>query len=316
MNPSVDTCVIGSGYGGLSIARALDVAGADYVVLDKGRTPGGRAATRRFSGSRFDHGLPLLTDQGPLSWELIERGCRGGVLDRLDPAEAGCEGWFAKAGISALGKHLASDLNVRNQVRVTRVREADGGLILETDEAGQTGMVEVRRELHVTAPLPQAMELVAPLDPDWDLPEGSPFHKAVVAMVKPDPGLLPDGPFFRPLESGKGSLVLENLKFPDVEPGVSLRFSPDESERIFDLGDDATFEIVSGELEPLTGPVPSDRIQLMRWRYANGSGLVPVPFLETTSGRVRVTVCGDAFFGGTASGVEASLMSCRAALIH
>ncbi|MFM9045622.1 MAG: FAD-dependent oxidoreductase, partial [Solirubrobacterales bacterium] len=37
---TTDTCVVGAGLAGLWIARKLDSRGADYLLLDKGRTPG------------------------------------------------------------------------------------------------------------------------------------------------------------------------------------------------------------------------------------------------------------------------------------
>jgi predicted NAD/FAD-dependent oxidoreductase len=51
----------------------------------------------------------------------------------------------------------------------------------------------------------------------------------------------------------------------------------------------------------------------MKWRYATGSGAVPDPYFGMTRGEVAIAVCGDGFFGGAASGTEASLRSCHAA---
>jgi len=309
----VDYCVIGSGLGGLSIAAELESAGASYLVFDKGRTPGGRAATRRFADSRFDHGLPLLTEAGPATGKLIADGVRLGVLE--SDGEAGEEtGWFAPAGMSALGKNLAKGLNLQNRARVTTIESGPEGLTLTCDS--DLGRLEVRvaRSLFLTAPLPQSLDLLAPLEPGWELPDARPYEKCVVAMarIEADPGL--NGPLVRELESGAGKLVLDYRKFPDVEPGVSLRFTPEISAELFAKEDPVIKGMVSRELEPLTGPLPEDRIQLMKWRYANGSGVISEPCLSATRGNVRIAVCGDAFCGGQATGVEASLRSCRAAL--
>lgn len=313
MNQTVDTCVIGAGLGGLSIARELEAAGDDYVVLDKGRTPGGRAATRRFADSRFDHGLPLLDNQGPLTRALAEEAQQAEVLEETeaDGAASGC--WFAPAGISSLGKHLASGLKIRSRHRVTGIEELDEGLTLQGESDQGQFTVDVRKKLFLTAPLPQSLELLAPLEPEWQLPDKAPYDKCVVAMARIDQDRLPDGPLLRELRDGSGRLVLEYRKFPDVEPGVSLRFSPLMSERLFEAEDDELKEVVSVALEEFTGPVPDDRIQLMKWRYATGSGAVPDPYLAMTRADVSVAVCGDAFFGGVTSGTEASLRSCQAA---
>jgi predicted NAD/FAD-dependent oxidoreductase len=48
--------VVGAGLAGLTAARSLVAGGHDVLVLDKGRSPGGRMATRRIGGATFDHG--------------------------------------------------------------------------------------------------------------------------------------------------------------------------------------------------------------------------------------------------------------------
>ncbi|MDQ5895736.1 MAG: renalase [Actinomycetota bacterium] len=273
-------------------------------MLDKGRTPGGRAATRRFADSRFDHGLPLLTDQGPLTRALTEEGHQAGVLEEIEADGTAAGGWFAPAGISALGKHLASGLKIRSRCRATGIEEHSGSLTVTGEPDLGQFTVEVRKSLMLTSPLPQSLELLAPLEPDWLLPEEAPCDKCVVAMARIDQDRLPDGPLLRDLEEGSGRLALEHRKFPDVIPGVSLRFSPLMSEGLFEVEDGQIKEVMSGTLEEFTGPVADDQIQLMKWRYATGSGAVPDPYFGMTRGEVAIAVCGDGFFGGAASGTR------------
>jgi len=302
MTDSVDTCIVGSGLGGLSIARRLEAEGTDYVVLDKGRSPGGRAGTRRFAESRFDHGLPWLTEKGPLTRELIGRGLQAGVLSELEDAGNGEPAWFSAAGISSVGKHLAKGLKVRNRVRVTGIAEEDGHLNLTTETDGEESGIRVRRNLFVTAPLPQALDLMEPLLGSSLRPDAEPFEKCIVAMVAARPDSIP--------ASGRVTVIPDHLKFPDVEPGFSVRFSAEDSEQLFDADEDRIKAFVN---ETLGTTIPPEQIQLMKWRYANGSGAVREPFFEAEAGAVSIAICGDAFFGGTATGTEASLMSCHAA---
>ena len=51
----------GAGLSGLLAARALAADGHEVVVLDKGRCPGGRLATRRIGGATLDHGAQFFT---------------------------------------------------------------------------------------------------------------------------------------------------------------------------------------------------------------------------------------------------------------
>ena len=64
-----ETLVIGAGMAGIACARALAEAGHAVRVLDKGRGPGGRMATRRVTTRagevRFDHGAQYLTARDP-----------------------------------------------------------------------------------------------------------------------------------------------------------------------------------------------------------------------------------------------------------
>ncbi len=232
-------------------------------------------------------------------------------MDRFDGHD---DGWFSPAGISALGKHMAAGLRIRNQARVTSI-EADGtGLTLKIETGEERVEVRIRTNLIVTAPLPQAIELLAPLAPDWNLPGASPYDEAVVAMVRVDPSRLSEGPAHQLLTGGNGILVRDYLKFADVEPGVSLRFSPALSRSLFDREEEEIVAAVRAELETMTGPLDPAMVQVMRWRYANGAGTIMEPFLETTVAGVRIRVCGDSFLAGQADGTEASLASCRAAL--
>jgi renalase len=53
--------IIGAGLSGLMAAHALTRAGARVTVLDKGRSVGGRLATRRIGGGHADHGAQFFT---------------------------------------------------------------------------------------------------------------------------------------------------------------------------------------------------------------------------------------------------------------
>jgi predicted NAD/FAD-dependent oxidoreductase len=53
--------IVGAGIAGLTAAAALEARGWAVVLLDKGRGPGGRMATRRIGESRLDHGAQFFT---------------------------------------------------------------------------------------------------------------------------------------------------------------------------------------------------------------------------------------------------------------
>ena len=53
--------VVGTGIAGLMAAQSLTKNGHDVVVVDKGRSPGGRLATRRIDDATLDHGAQFFT---------------------------------------------------------------------------------------------------------------------------------------------------------------------------------------------------------------------------------------------------------------
>ncbi|MEK9837584.1 MAG: FAD-dependent oxidoreductase, partial [Ilumatobacter sp.] len=59
-----DVLVIGAGLAGLAAARRMTAAGLTVRLLDKGRSVGGRLATRRMSGAVVDHGAQFFTVRG------------------------------------------------------------------------------------------------------------------------------------------------------------------------------------------------------------------------------------------------------------
>ena len=56
--------VIGAGIAGLACATALAQAGLNVTLLDKGRRPGGRVATRRIDNTTFNHGAQFASARG------------------------------------------------------------------------------------------------------------------------------------------------------------------------------------------------------------------------------------------------------------
>jgi phytoene dehydrogenase-like protein len=85
--------VVGAGIAGLACARTVAASGLSCTVFEKSRGTGGRAATRRHNGHRFDHGAPFIGPPGPggdVPLEACSRPAwspRGGRrnLERLSP---------------------------------------------------------------------------------------------------------------------------------------------------------------------------------------------------------------------------------------
>jgi renalase len=128
-----DVAVIGAGLAGLICAQQLHRVGYRVVVLEKSRGVGGRLATRRIAGTRVDLGAPYLEVGGRLSslffqslhdrqilvpwtetvWQWSEAG---------DPQpEPPKPRYIASSGMNAVGKFLATDLEIWFDRRVCAI---------------------------------------------------------------------------------------------------------------------------------------------------------------------------------------------------
>ncbi|MEL6199128.1 MAG: FAD-dependent oxidoreductase [Pseudomonadota bacterium] len=168
--------VIGAGIAGIAAARTLADHNHEVVVIEKSRGPGGRAATRRRDAARFDHGAQFFTARDPrfaqhlASWEregIIERW--PAILGAPDGAAAPTRStrWRGVGGMNALTRRMAHGLELITGTRVTALRRVDKAWELDCETTGPRrpgGLFDV---VLVTAPAPQAAELLEPVQPDF-----------------------------------------------------------------------------------------------------------------------------------------------------
>jgi len=174
---SLRVVVVGAGISGLVAARELQAAGASVTLLDKGRSVGGRLATRRIGDARLDHGAQFFTVRTPAFQrrvdDWIERGLvhvwshgfGHGSLDTGDEDEAAPSGdgyprYVATGGMNSLAKDLAVGLGVEVSTMVFSVRP---GTDARWDVVIDDGTVRPADAVIITAPLPQAFSLLVDL---------------------------------------------------------------------------------------------------------------------------------------------------------
>jgi predicted NAD/FAD-dependent oxidoreductase len=314
---TIEVAVIGTGFAGLSIAESLHAAGVDYLALDKGRSPGGRAATRRIERARVDHGIPWLTRTGGLSDALIDRLREAGMLERLYVGGSVGDGWVSTEGITAATKFMASDLDVRFSNRVESVEPGAAGepnRLWITDAEGR-GYELLARHVVITAPVPQAIEM-APILADriGSVEPESIYEKAVIGLARlRHSSNLPEEVIFENPADGIESVIIESAKFPDRPPSVSIRSDPETSERMFDLPDEDAWSLIAGAVKDLAflAEEPAEH-QVKRWRYSKPARPVDAPFLLLGTDRSSIAACGDGFDTGAETGLEAALASAGA----
>ena len=112
--------VVGAGIAGLMAAQTLVKNSHDVVVVDKGRSPGGRLATRRIDDATLDHGAQFFTVRDPLFKSHVEKWIASGVVTEwcrgFDSATQNNDGfprYRGVRGMTDIAKHLANGLDVR-----------------------------------------------------------------------------------------------------------------------------------------------------------------------------------------------------------
>ncbi len=173
--------VVGSGIAGLAAARTLMNHNIETVVVDKGRRPGGRLASRELADNVFDYGAQYFTARnaefqrlvGALEWEgVLARWLpRVGFHDRdgLHPATAPLveEPWFvAPKGFASFAARLGDALRVRQSTHVVGIQRTPTGWEVAFRDAPS----EHYSHVIVTVPLAQALALTPPAQRAmWDL---------------------------------------------------------------------------------------------------------------------------------------------------
>ncbi|OAS27366.1 NAD(P)/FAD-dependent oxidoreductase [Methylobacterium platani] len=150
--------IIGAGIAGAAAAHRLREAGRPVVVLDKGRGPGGRMATRRGPDSlRFDHGAQYFTARDPRFKARVEDWTTRGVAAPW----GGAERFVGVTGMTAPVRDLLDGIDLRcgravgrlvRDGRSWRLQEADGAALCE--DAAFSAVL-------LTCPAPQALALLA-----------------------------------------------------------------------------------------------------------------------------------------------------------
>jgi hypothetical protein len=153
----------------LVCAQKLALCGFDVVVFEKARGPGGRITTRRQGEERFDHGAQYCTvqsdefaavvrswfDAGVLvPWMGRFASWSSGVFTAVEPRRMR---WVGSPRMSAIGRHLARDLNLHLSTRIVRLEALTSGWHLYAEEGEAWGPFDA---VVLSCPGPQAVALL------------------------------------------------------------------------------------------------------------------------------------------------------------
>jgi len=321
--PGAQIAIIGAGVAGLGAARTLSAAGAEVVVFDKGRGPGGRASTRRGDFGRFDHGAQFFTVRSERFARVVDGWARTGVAapwegefvtrrdGRREPDGERAR-WVGVPGMNEIVRDLADGLDVRFGTRVESVTRA-GAVWSMLGEAGQD--LGTFDGIVVAVPSFQAGVLLEPIAPALG-------RRAELAVMQPCWTVM--AAFREPVGAGFDGLRMQDdgplgwAGCDSSKPGRELdgherwvlQASPKWSREHLEQSPEwVTHELLEA-LSALTGKVlpPLIGAEAHRWRYALASDPVGERCLFDAAGRVGV--CGDWLIGAR---IEAAYLSGAAA---
>jgi len=323
--PDLPVAVVGAGLAGLAAARHLVAAGRDVVVVDKGRSVGGRLATRRIrvdglGEARLDHGAQFFTVRGQELAALVRTLEDQGLVRVWNHGFGDHDGhprYVGVGGMNALAKHLAVGLDVRLDVAIAAIGPARGG---GWHLAG-SGLDLDAAAVVCTPPVPQTLALLAAGGTALDAGLAADLAGieydavlAVLAVLDGAPALpatggvqLDHGPFtFVADNAAKGISALPALTLHTTDAVARDRWDDDPDAVLADLLDAAA---------PWIGRARVVTAQLKRWRYAAPRAPWPEPTVTVAAGPGPIVLAGDAFAGPRVEGAYRSGLAAAAAVL-
>jgi predicted NAD/FAD-dependent oxidoreductase len=296
-------------------------------LFDKSRGVGGRLATRRApSGVFFDHGAQYFTvrdlrfaryvcawmDEGLVApWEGRIVEIREG---QIGEEKTGVERYVGVPAMNSIARHLAQDLPITHETRVSRLHGSPGQWRLESEDGRDLGTFDY---VLLNCPPRQAVDLLPPGEPMTArvaAVQMDPCWSVLIELEQPlqldfDAAFVHDNPL---------SWIARDSSKPGRPAGVTwiLHASGDWSIRhLEDDPDDVLAELLSA-FSDATGEMISDAITLAahRWRYAKPSKPLAQPCVWDPT--LQLGACGDWCDGPRVEGAFLSGQAMAGALLR
>ena len=303
--------VVGAGIAGLMAAQSLSKSGHDVVVVDKGRSPGGRLATRRIDDATLDHGAQFFTVRDSLfeshvsEWiasGVVTEWCRG--FDTTAQNNDGYPRYRGVHGMTDIAKHLAQGLEVRcNTLAFSIAPGATSKWQLKIDD----GSVLDADAIIVTCPLPQAYALL--VTAGIELPESmlrTEYDRTIclLAVLNQSSAVANPGGLQNPDETF--SFIADNaIKGISSAVALTMHANPQFSLEYWDTSTEDVKRLLLERAKPWIGDATVVTSQIKKWRLATPLTIWPKRYWTND----MIVLAGDAFGGPKIEGAALSGLS-------
>lgn len=308
------TLIIGAGLSGLIAARRLAKSGQDVVVVDKGRSVGGRLATRRFGDAVLDHGAQFFTVRSDEFRTAVDEWLDAGVVHewcRGFEADDGYPRYVGSAGMNALAKHLATQARSSGVEIVTGVRAE--AIMRQPDHWVTSYEHEARapdaaQRVLLTAPVPQSLALLdaggVPVSADVAAVRDLRYHPVIglLTTVSKPAELGPVGALQQPDDATFSFIADNQAKGISPMPAVTFHCAHGLSSELWDLTDNQIHDHLRPLAQRILGDAAIESAQVKKWLYAGPVTPWPDRTALVASDPGPVVLAGDAFGGPKVEG--------------
>jgi predicted NAD/FAD-dependent oxidoreductase len=309
--------IVGAGLAGLVAARHLN-DDHDVVVLDKGRSVGGRLATRRIGDAVLDHGAQFFTVRGDEFSRQVDDWQRRGVAKvwchGFHEREDGYPRYIGTAGMNSLAKDLAGDITVHTRRLVFTLRRQEQGWNVVVDD----GAVFHADAVILTCPAVQSWSLL--VETDLSVPEElyrREYHRTLgllVTLDAPSAVPAPGGVQFDPADADSPFGFIGDNQAKGISPVPAVTFhatQPWSTEHWDDDIDELRHRLVE-RAAPWIGDAGIIDAQVKKWRFAGP--VTPWPDACWADEELGVIMAGDLFAGPKVEGAFNSGVAAAAAV--
>lgn len=298
----VNVIIVGAGISGLMAADVLLQEGISSIqILDKGRSPGGRLATRRINGGTFDHGAQFITARSEAFQTTLKEWIDNKWItlwhNKRQPR------YTALGGMNQLAKKIVPVQDLACNFFVEKIKPEKNGYIIFARHT-ESNLLEqwFAKTVIMTCPIPQIFSILEQgkclIQPqDYELLHSVRYMPCIALLIRLAHDLKIKEGYLQDPFPGFISFIADN-KHKGISHFPSLTVHLDQicSKEHYNVPDNQVWQYALPYLAKLHSDFHNILVnyQVKRWRFAQAYNLIQKPFLNIGT-EAPLIVCGDGF---------------------